>query len=241
MIVKIEDSGAFNYYHFLIYCLGCVQSIPNRSNITKVYVPLYENTFILPILSILFPIAEIIDSNKNKITDNIDFISNGSETIDHLIFLRNTFLPFVGEKQEKYNRVYISRRKNSDSLGHKNICARHIYNENEMMEKLKELGFVEILLEDLNFYDHINIFYHADIILAAHGASLTNALFAGEKTNIIEILNEERPGRDCFKKICSALHIPHHKVNFLYNTDSEDNGNIDSNGIYHFLLETFGK
>jgi len=240
MIINIPDNGAFNYYHFIFYCLGNVAAIPDCEKVKKIYVPFHtNNTFILPMLMILFPEAEIIDTKHNKITDKIDFTPDGkdSEKKENLLFLRNKFLPYVGIKKPEYNRVYISRRRNTESPGHPNISARHIYNEKEMMDKLKQLGFVEVLLEDLHFFDHINIFYHAEIVLAAHGAALTNAIFAGENTNIVEIMNINRT---YFHSICNELNIPYHHVNFLYNTDKEDNGFINIEELSNFITKKFG-
>ncbi|MDJ0533050.1 MAG: glycosyltransferase family 61 protein [Xenococcaceae cyanobacterium MO_207.B15] len=65
--------------------------------------------------------------------------------------------------------IFISRRK---ALG------RRIINENEVIEALKPLGFSTYILEDMSYIEQVKLFAQAKIIVAPHGAGLTNLLFA---------------------------------------------------------------
>jgi GR25 family glycosyltransferase involved in LPS biosynthesis len=108
-----------------------------------------------------------------------------------------------------------------------------------MMKKLSPLGFREVHLEELSFYYHINIFYHAEIVLASHGAALTNAIFAGEKTNIVEIKIGNQPH---FIDICNKMGISHRNIGteILYNTDKEENGYIKVDELANYIITNFG-
>ena len=73
--------------------------------------------------------------------------------------------------------VFISRRK---ALG------RRIANENEVVEALKPLGFVTHILEEMSYVEQVKLFAQAKVIVAPHGAGLTNLLFA-ENPIILEL------------------------------------------------------
>ena len=73
--------------------------------------------------------------------------------------------------------IFISRRK---ALG------RRIANENEVVEALKPLGFVTYILEEMSYVEQVKLFAQAKVIVAPHGAGLTNLLFA-ENPIILEL------------------------------------------------------
>jgi hypothetical protein len=66
-------------------------------------------------------------------------------------------------------QIFISRRK---ALG------RRITNENEVIETLKSLGFATYILEEMSYIEQVKLFAQAKVIIAPHGAGLTNLIFA---------------------------------------------------------------
>ena len=66
-------------------------------------------------------------------------------------------------------KVFISRRK---ALG------RRIANEKEVLEALEPLGFVAYILEEMSYLEQVKLFAQAKVIIAPHGAGLTNLIFA---------------------------------------------------------------
>ena len=66
-------------------------------------------------------------------------------------------------------KVFISRRK---ALG------RRITNENEVIEALQPLGFKIYILEEMSYVEQVKLFAQAKVIVAPHGAGLTNLIFA---------------------------------------------------------------
>lgn len=73
------------------------------------------------------------------------------------------------DRQSFVTKIVISRSK---ALG------RRVINENEVMDALTPLGFSKYILEDLSYSDQVRLFAQAKIIIAPHGAGLTNLLFA---------------------------------------------------------------
>lgn len=108
-------------------------------------------------------------------------------------FLRTAFLPmsqhnnvepdflFSSTFTGKYpKRIYISR------------CSakyRHIINEADLVDLLQEKGFKVIQLENYSFLDQVRLFSNAEIIVAAHGAGLTNLIFCTQDTTVIELFS----------------------------------------------------
>jgi hypothetical protein len=71
--------------------------------------------------------------------------------------------PFLSPK------ILISRRK---------ALFRRIVNEDEILKILTPLGFVPYVLEEMSFSDQVRLFSQAEIIIAPHGAGLTNMIFS---------------------------------------------------------------
>ncbi|MGF1540690.1 MAG: DUF563 domain-containing protein [Pleurocapsa sp.] len=74
-------------------------------------------------------------------------------------------------------QVFISRCK---ALG------RRIANENEVIKALEPLGFVTYILEEMSYLQQVQLFTQAKVIVAPHGAGLTNLIFA-ENPIILEL------------------------------------------------------
>jgi len=74
-------------------------------------------------------------------------------------------------------RIFVSRRK---------APARKILNELEVMDFLEPLGFQAYILEDLSFSEQVRLFSQADVVIAPHGAGLTNILFC-QSAKVIEL------------------------------------------------------
>ena len=77
-------------------------------------------------------------------------------------------------------RIYISRN---------NSRYRRVFNEEEVISKLSQLGFVCIEPESMTLTEQIDIFAHAKVIIAAHGSGLTNIMFCRPGTKVIELVS----------------------------------------------------
>lgn len=96
-------------------------------------------------------------------------------------FLRKEFLNCQINKQlHGLERIYISRAKAS---------RRQVANENELVNFLSKLGFKTIILESLLVAEQALIFSSAKVVVAPHGAGLSNVIFCSPGTKIIEIFS----------------------------------------------------
>ncbi|MEG4107039.1 tetratricopeptide repeat protein [Microcoleus sp. S13_C5] len=95
-------------------------------------------------------------------------------------FLRREFLKEIISSSSYPKRIYISRRK---------ARYRRVLNEEDVVEVLEKFGFVSILPESMSLAEQIAHFYHAEVIVAAHGSGLTNTIFSRQGTKVIELVS----------------------------------------------------
>ena len=97
-------------------------------------------------------------------------------------YLENLYFPYRPNRVcRKINRIYISRERAYN--------CRHVVNEAELMKTLSRYGFKKYCLEDLSLEDQITLFFDADMVIAPHGAGLTNMIFSSQ-IRIIELFPE---------------------------------------------------
>lgn len=97
-------------------------------------------------------------------------------------FLRDSFLPVISKNNKsKKKRLYISRDKSSNG--------RKVLNEKEIMNILKPLGFELIFSEEISFKEQVELFHNSEVIIAPHGAGLSNIVFCDPKTQILEFFS----------------------------------------------------
>ena len=92
-------------------------------------------------------------------------------------FLRKLMVPQVSSAPKR--KLYVSRRDSK----------RSISNENELIAFLKKEGFEVVTLSNLTVRDQARLFYESEIIIAPHGAGLTNIIYTHPDTRVVEILS----------------------------------------------------
>ena len=101
------------------------------------------------------------------------------------------------ESIDKSNRIYISR---------KNSSSRKIINENQLITLLTNFGFKVVSLESMTFLQQVGLFSQTEIIVAPHGAGLTNLIFCQPGVKVIEIFAKSYPYM-CYQQICSYYNL----------------------------------
>lgn len=67
------------------------------------------------------------------------------------------------------------------------VRTRRILNEGELLRLLRRFGFVAVTTDGMTVAQQAQLFANAKIIVAGHGAALTNLLFAQEGTVVVEL------------------------------------------------------
>lgn len=101
---------------------------------------------------------------------------------------------FANEEKSSGRRIYISREDSSK---------RRVVNEKELLSMLLPLGFEKHVLSGMTFADQVRLFQSASIVIAPHGASLTNVVFCQPGTVVIELSNPSYV-HWCYWYICAC-------------------------------------
>ena len=94
----------------------------------------------------------------------------------YLDFFLSRVLP--NRDRGRRHRIYITRKHAPGG--------RRILNEVEVMRVLEPHGFVPCVLESLSIEEQISLFYDAEMVVAPHGAGLTNILYC-QDIDLIEL------------------------------------------------------
>ena len=97
-------------------------------------------------------------------------------------------------------------------------------NNKEIINFLKRKNFKILELSKYNFRDQVSIFNNAKIILAPHGAGLTNIIFCKRKTKIIEF--KPKTNKNLLFKRISKINGLNHKTVNLRNINNNQNGDM---------------
>lgn len=162
---------ANNYYHFTI------EVLPEILKNKEVFVPndftppdfiyQYEEILNLSILCLLNAATNQNLTNFHSYPPKYDLAH--LKFLRELVLERDTILP---------KRIYISRSK---------AKRRQIVNEGELIEELLKCGFKILHLEDYSIIEQIKFFRNAEIVMAPHGAGLTNLIYCKENIKVIEL------------------------------------------------------
>jgi len=165
--------------------------------------PLYKRLLTKETLVISFPHI------RNKTTENI-----------------NVYYPFIIKKLNDLALKRLSEKGIEVNLtkniiiSRKNTIERRIKNEKALLDSLKEFNFETVALETLSFLEQVTLFANTRMVIATHGAGITNIMYANNCL-LIEMFPKNRNIRDAyyFTQITDALQIEHHV--FLYEEINE--------------------
>lgn len=79
---------------------------------------------------------------------------------------------------EGFSRIYVSRA---------NAAYRQVLNEDRVIDLLGRYGFISVRLEQMSVAEQVRLFHSARIIVAPHGAGLTNVVFCEPGASVIEM------------------------------------------------------
>lgn len=111
--------------------------------------------------------------------------------------LRQHFLPKT-KPEEPNSRVYISRSRSSRSL----------VGEVKVEQLLAANSFTVVHLEELSFTEQVQLLANAQIVVAPHGAGLSNIAFMDSGTRVLEIASPDY-WFPCFARLAHLRGIDH--------------------------------
>ena len=107
---------------------------------------------------------------------------------------------------EKMNNIYGSDSPELIYISRKDSPkARGLANEDELAEALSSLGFKILTLSELSVVQQIYFFSRARLIVAPHGAGLTNIIFCNNNNCTVIEINLDNYLNNCFSAIAHAM------------------------------------
>jgi len=196
----------YSYYHLLTDLLAHLIDSPKHPVLVPKFIPvefvkfLTESGFEVKVLppeifrieKLFIPEMKTPNWNKKKVKKVKTFFNN--------IYPHET-PPFYHNSIFK-KKIYISRKL---------AVKRHLTNEEEFLPILEKHNFLKIYLEQLSIKEQVELFRTASHVIGAHGAGLTNVLFAPSNLKILEIRPVISSGQFCFEKLFS-LGWPNFKI-----------------------------
>lgn len=184
-VLFLHSQQVTNYYHILVDFLPTAHSIIQTSRRPTLYFdgPITRPALFAQIVAHLYGNAAAVKSSSDPSNKTVIEYDSTVESIN------DDFVTFL-----KQIRVVVA-----DSPSKILIKRKSRYLSEEIVTLLVQQGFVEVAMEDYSIKEQANFLYNARHVVAPHGAGLSNILFAGPQTKVLELNNGFN--RDCFLKL----------------------------------------
>lgn len=183
----ISTSAGEGFFHWMFDVLPRIFILDQSPwNIDKIVVNSLNSKFQEETLSTLGLLDKVIVLKENEhIQANeliVPSLPGWSGNMPQWVcdFLRRSFLPVSSGTDMKKKRLYVSRSRSN---------GRNVLNEPEVMAVLEPLGFERIFSEEFSFLEQVKRFSQAEIIVAPHGAGLSNLVFCDRNTKVLEFFS----------------------------------------------------
>lgn len=207
-IIDDRFSGAMNICHLLLDRLPRIEAYKNRFSNSRMFW-VEQHKYYDQVLAMTGIDKYAVKTDKKRVSIQADILMITSNNLENwhpahlgstwaVDYLRKLFLldeSMHGEPSKQSRRIYISR---SDAKN------RRVANENEILPELELRGFEVVTLTELSAFDQVRLFAHASIVVAPHGAGLTNIAFAPRKAKVMEIFSPLY-GTKAYWVLCAAL------------------------------------
>jgi capsular polysaccharide biosynthesis protein len=147
----------------------------------------------------------VLSEAITQLTADYLWVTSSLRASGHIVhwaaeFLRNEFLGSA-EMGARGERLYISREDASQ---------RQLVNEAEVRDWLAGLGFRSVTPGRLTVAEQAQAFARAEVVVAPHGAGLTNLVFCSPGTKVIELLTPGRRGMAYYWELSNARRLDYY-------------------------------
>lgn len=209
-VAVLATSGCQGYYHWLTDGLPRFEilrkTLPDLSKEIDKYIVNDGNPIVIETLKMLGVSIErliFIDSYKHFQAKSLVVPSLPGSTGDPPAwvcnFLRENFL-HCQAIITPISKLYVSRSK---------ARYRKVTNEENVLKYLSELGFTPVWLEEHDFATQIAMFANAEVIVAPHGAGLTNLMWCNSGSKVLEIFSPNYVNT-CFWAIANLVELDYY-------------------------------
>lgn len=137
----------------------------------------------------------VFDHDRPLLVDELTVVGTDRFRPELLRLVRQAY--GIGSASRGGRRVFISRAR---------AARRRLLNEEDVWAVLAPAGFDRVCMEALSFEAQVDLMRETDVLLAAHGAGLTNMLFCAEGTHVVEIANLSFPNPNFYAMAAAMGH-----------------------------------
>lgn len=187
--IVVHNNYFDNYHHWLLEILPRLFLLLDRFGQYKVILPPLTLPFQKASLA-LFPDFEQVQTIPEKILKpkQVLFPSFIAKPANYAPKVMQDFSKWIQEKiikpsteQALAKKIFISRSR---------AKYRRLINQEEIESFLRQENFSIVHLEDEPFERQVYLFHQAEVVVASHGAGLTNLLFCKPGTKVLEMLSD---------------------------------------------------
>lgn len=242
----LGGNGSWNWFHFLIEIMPKLTVFNGKSN------TLLVNDIVLEIPS-MKKILEILAGNKFEIkylnSDKTYFVQNLYYINDFNRVQFNRFDGLIKAEGTFYNHEITSNFSNLvlDNLSIKKDLPEKIFlyrknthriaeNQDQILEYLKNFGFVPICLEELSIDEQASYFQNAKFIIGISGAAWANMIFCRNQPKAICFIPDNAKEFSAFSNLAKIF-----EVNYYAQLYINDGAHTNSNFMINFdeFIELF--
>jgi capsular polysaccharide biosynthesis protein len=245
--------GSFNWYHWLIEILPKViffEQSGTKTLLVDESVAKYNS--MLDSLKILLKELDcnlvLLSKEKNYYVEKLFYVgsinylpfnvlNNRTLNLDDFFYHPEILNKLRGDLIKKDKTRLIDKCHNKIYLDRKNHRVPN--NHDEFISKLVELGFSIISVEKLDFFEQVELFQNARLIIGITGAGFTNLLFANKETTAYCISPSKEKEFACFSNLADIVgmdltYIPYNLEDGLHHYSN--NFDLDINAILEIIL-----
>ena len=207
-----------NYFHWLIDTLPTARFI-DWDEYDYILAPTCRRYQLLSYEALGIPMEKIspLEHHSHYALEQVSYIPRGAVALipdEAVSYLRGLF---GSEPHPTPSRkLYLSRNDG---------WRRRITNEDEVIAALEPLGFEHIVIGSRTIREQAELFSQASHVVGPHGAAMTNMVFAGSQTKLIECFSGTFMFPH-FYHLCATLGQPY-AAHWTENPDDDPDGPID--------------
>lgn len=213
--IEAVEPNAPNYWHFMAYVLPTILEHAKNAN----YILISTKTgYIKQYLSLLgISVNRLLPIRGRPIIAERLLLSGSSPPCFDDSYIPYSGLLTIADKLKSYRydrrrhaRIFIDRSSsNNGSIN------RRVLPDSSWKEFIVGLGFVVVYLENMTVLEQVQLFSEADVVMAMHGAALTNCIYMHREAAVIELMHENglwSPYLNMFRTIGDIMGLNFHRV-----------------------------
>jgi len=197
-----------NYYHWVMDELPKLRAIEHYPEDVTIALEANPPPYVTESLDRL-GFTEYVHIDESPVTaDGILATIDRSPQFINMSYVSNEYISWLrshagidGNGGYDSERIYVSRE---------NSAARQVVNREELLSKLRKMGFRSYKLEERSFEDNLELFADAEIVVSPHGAGLTDIAFS-EDVTVVELNTVSYP-QPSFYMLSKLLGHDYHHV-----------------------------